>query len=109
MARRGAAPALCLPFRMLCTPASSSCTRSSVSLARAVVTCALALAIPALALAQTKKPAHASSAAAASEAGRWTAATPDEMAKLALRRARAGGDDALAALVVAASLDERAS
>jgi hypothetical protein len=40
---------------------------------------------------------------------RWTAATPDEMADMAFARARRGGDDALAALVLAASLDERAS
>jgi hypothetical protein len=38
---------------------------------------------------------------------RWTAALPDEMADLALQRAKAGGDDALAALLVAAALDER--
>jgi hypothetical protein len=40
---------------------------------------------------------------------RWTAALPDEMADLALQRAKAGGDDALAALIVAAALDERTS
>jgi hypothetical protein len=42
-------------------------------------------------------------------AARWTAATPDLMVDLALERARRGGPDALAALVVAASLDERAT
>ena len=40
---------------------------------------------------------------------RWTAATPDEMVDHLLARARAGGDDALAALVLASSLDDRAS
>jgi len=42
-------------------------------------------------------------------APRWTAATPDEMAALAIARAKRGGDDALSALVTAASLDDRAS
>jgi len=46
---------------------------------------------------------------AAPVAPRWTATTPDEMVDFALARAKRGGDDALAALVVAASLDERAS
>lgn len=40
---------------------------------------------------------------------RWTAATPDEMVDRVLERARRGGEDALAGLVVASSLDERAS
>src|SRR5262249_39304505 len=40
---------------------------------------------------------------------RGTAATPDEMVDLAFARARRGGEDALAALVVASSLDDRAS
>ncbi len=40
---------------------------------------------------------------------RWTAAQPDPMVDLALARAKAGGPDALAGLLVAASLDERAS
>jgi hypothetical protein len=40
---------------------------------------------------------------------RWTAATPDEMVDRVLARARGGGEDALAGLVVASSLDERAS
>src|SRR6185437_10450360 len=39
----------------------------------------------------------------------WTAATPDEMVDQLFARARRGGPDALAALVVAASLDDRAS
>jgi hypothetical protein len=47
--------------------------------------------------------------APASPAARWTAATPDEMADQLFARVQAGGDDALAALVVAASLDDRAS
>ena len=38
---------------------------------------------------------------------RWTEATPDRMATLGIDRARAGGDDALAGLVIAASLDAR--
>ncbi len=40
---------------------------------------------------------------------RWTAETPDEMVDLALSRARAGGEDALSALVVASFLDDRAA
>ncbi|WP_240807038.1 transglutaminase-like domain-containing protein [Polyangium spumosum] len=40
---------------------------------------------------------------------RWTAAQPDPMVDLALQRARAGGPDALAGLLVATTLDERAS
>jgi hypothetical protein len=39
----------------------------------------------------------------------WTGATPDEMVDRLFTRAQKGGDDALAALVVATSLDERAS
>ncbi|WP_437936820.1 transglutaminase domain-containing protein [Sorangium sp. So ce341] len=42
-------------------------------------------------------------------APRWTAATPDEMLGAALARARRGGDDALAGLVIAAALSERAA
>jgi hypothetical protein len=42
-------------------------------------------------------------------ARRWTGATPDEMVDRVLERARLGGDDALAALVVASALDERAT
>lgn len=40
---------------------------------------------------------------------RWTAGPPDTMVDLAFARVKAGGPDALAALLVAASLDERAS
>ncbi len=40
---------------------------------------------------------------------RWTASTPDEMLDLALRRATAGGDGALAGLAVAYSLSDRAA
>lgn len=43
------------------------------------------------------------------QAVRWTAATPDQMVDLAFTRVKQGGDDALSALVVAASLDERAA
>ena len=53
--------------------------------------------------------ARATPAASATTAARWTAATPDEMVDQLFARARRGGDDALAALVVAASLDDRAS
>ncbi|WP_437316016.1 transglutaminase domain-containing protein [Sorangium sp. So ce385] len=42
-------------------------------------------------------------------APRWTAATPDEMLGAALARARRGGDDALAGLVIAAALSDRAA
>jgi transglutaminase-like putative cysteine protease len=51
----------------------------------------------------------AGSPAAHAAAPRWTAATPDEMVDHLFARARAGGEDALAALVVAASLDDRAT
>jgi hypothetical protein len=40
---------------------------------------------------------------------RWTGATPDEMLEFALRRAAAGGDDALAGLVTAHALADRAT
>ncbi|MGK3999142.1 transglutaminase domain-containing protein [Sorangium sp. So ce1024] len=40
---------------------------------------------------------------------RWTAATPDEMLGAALARARRGGDDAVAGLVIAAALSDRAA
>jgi len=46
---------------------------------------------------------------AAPAALRWTAETPDEMVDSALKRGQAGGDDALAGLVLAASLDDRAA
>jgi hypothetical protein len=49
------------------------------------------------------------SAPAGAQARRWTAATPDEMLSAALARVRRGGDDAIAGLVVAAALDDRAS
>lgn len=39
---------------------------------------------------------------------RWTATTPDEMLSLALERARGGGTDAVAGMLVATYLDERA-
>ena len=65
------------------------------------------------------KPVAAPAAAAASappgpairpvSSARWTAATPDEMVDRVLARARGGGEDALAGLIVASSLDERAS
>lgn len=60
-------------------------------------------------------PAHAAAASAPAAPtvplyrGRWTAETPDEMVDLALTRAKAGGADALAGLLVAASLDDRAT
>src|SRR6266567_402008 len=40
---------------------------------------------------------------------RWTAATPNEMLDLALRRAGAGGDGAMPGLAVAYALADRAS
>ena len=40
---------------------------------------------------------------------RWTAETPDEMVDSAIRRAQAGGDDALAGFVIASFLDDRAA
>ncbi|WP_437588806.1 transglutaminase domain-containing protein [Sorangium sp. So ce1000] len=43
------------------------------------------------------------------QALRWTAATPDEMLGAALARARRGGDDAIAGLVIAAALADRAA
>ena len=63
------------------------------------------------------KPAAPAPAAAAKllvaarpvSSSRWTAATPDEMVDRVLARARGGGEDALAGLIVASSLDERAS
>ncbi len=74
-----------------------------------------AVAIPGGALASSP-PRPAGSAAAAPvpaakpvSTSRWTAATPDEMVDRVLERARRGGEDALAGLVVASSLDERAS
>lgn len=63
-----------------------------------------AAAVPGGALADQRTPGAEGKAAA-----RWTAATPDEMVDHALARAKRGGDDALAALVIAASLDERAA
>ncbi len=45
----------------------------------------------------------------AAPGARWTAATPDEMVDQLFARAKRGGPDALASLVVAASLDDRAS
>jgi Transglutaminase-like superfamily len=72
-----------------------------------------AVAIPGGALAGS--PAAPAAAAAPTPAAkpvstsRWTAATPDEMVDRVLDRARRGGVDALAGLVVASSLDERAS
>ncbi|MCK6588472.1 MAG: transglutaminase domain-containing protein [Polyangiaceae bacterium] len=38
---------------------------------------------------------------------RWTGATPDQMIDFALARAKRGGDDAIAALLVVADLDQR--
>src|SRR4051794_29879522 len=55
----------------------------------------------------TGAPAQAPTASAA--AIRWTAETPDEMVDQALKRAQAGGDDALAGLVIVSMLDDRAA
>jgi hypothetical protein len=54
-------------------------------------------------------PAAKAGPAAPAKPIRWTATAPDQMVDQALARARRGGDDAIAGLVVAASLDERAS
>ncbi|MCC6557621.1 MAG: transglutaminase domain-containing protein [Polyangiaceae bacterium] len=56
-----------------------------------------------------KAPSAAVAQAVSAPQARWTAATPDEMLSLALARARRGGDDAIAGLVVAAALDDRAA
>ncbi|MFO0756680.1 MAG: transglutaminase-like domain-containing protein [Byssovorax sp.] len=53
--------------------------------------------------------ASPSSGGGAIDAARWTATTPDEMVDQVLARAEQGGEDALAALVVASALDDRAS
>jgi len=45
----------------------------------------------------------------AAVAGRWTGPTPDAMLEFAVRRAAAGGDDALAGLATAHALSDRAS
>jgi transglutaminase-like putative cysteine protease len=79
-----------------------------------VVRCSLvAIAAVVTAPASAAPPRSAAAGAVPAErsgfAGRWTAATPDAMADLALDRARAGGADALAGLLVAASLEDRAS
>ena len=75
-----------------------------------------AVAIPGGALAGSPGSPAGSAAAAApvpaakvAPSSRWTAATPDEMVDRVLERARRGGEGALAGLVVASSLDERAS
>ena len=57
-------------------------------------------AIPGGALAEAPAP---------SSAPRWTATTPDEMVDALFARVHRGGDDALAALLVAQELDDRAS
>lgn len=56
-----------------------------------------------------KQPATAATPTAVAVPTRWTAAQPDPMVDLALTRAKAGELDALAALLIAASLDERAA
>ncbi|MEO7331150.1 MAG: hypothetical protein ABI193_21425, partial [Minicystis sp.] len=61
----------------------------------------LALTLPGAAL--------AGAPASGADPTRWTAPTPDEMVDQLLARADKGEDDALAALIVAASLDDRAS
>ncbi len=62
-----------------------------------VASAALAIGVPGGAQAEPQAAAH------------WTAATPDAMVDLAFERARRGGPDALAAILLAASLDERAT
>lgn len=68
-----------------------------------------AFAGPPTAPAASAAPPVAPPAARPVSASRWTAATPDEMVDRVLARARGGGEDALAGLIVASSLDERAS
>ena len=91
-------------------------SRTRVFRAATVTGLALAAALlPSAVSAQAPSPAAPSSAAAASipatpsASTRWTAETPDEMADLAIQRATAGGSDALAGLVVASFLDDRAA
>src|SRR5262245_53200321 len=71
---------------------------------RAAALCGLALAA-----ALSPDVVRAQATAAAPAALRWTAETPDEMLDFALKRAQAGGDDALAGLLVAATMDDRAA
>src|SRR5689334_12111625 len=73
-------------------------------LARSAVWVLAAVALPGGALAE---PAGAPTPTSPNAGARWTAATPDEMADRMLARARAGGDDALAALAVLNALDDR--
>lgn len=56
-----------------------------------------------------KKAPPGGAGAAVAQSPRWTAATPDEMLGAALTRARQGGDDAIAGLVIAAALADRAT
>lgn len=84
-------------------PTKSTSPRRAIRAAGRIAAWVLAGAvIPGGALAQVK-------AEGAPASPRWTAATPDEMVDQLFSRARDGGDDALAALVVAASMDDRAS
>lgn len=80
---------------------------------RRTVLRAAVLGLPFLALGPTaaaQAPAPAPARPPAPIAGmRWTAETPDEMVDLALNRAKAGGEDALAGLVIASFLDDRAA
>jgi Transglutaminase-like superfamily len=64
---------------------------------------------PAPAVPSAKPPATPSPTPPSVAPTRWTAAQPDAMVDLALARAKAGGSDAFAALLIAASLDERAT
>ena len=90
------------PFSRESRPAT---TRRAPRARRAAAWLLAAAAIPGGTLAG----APAARGEPAPAAARWTAATPDEMVDRLFARAQRGGDDALAALVVAASLDDRAS
>ena len=86
--------------------------RRGAALSAAWVLAAVAVPGGALAGSPAAPPGAAAAPAPAAKpvsTSRWTAATPDEMVDRVLERARRGGEDALAGLVVASSLDERAS
>lgn len=65
--------------------------------------------VPAAPAAPSAKPPATPPAAPLVAPTRWTAAQPDAMVDLALARAKVGGPDAFAALLVTAALDERST
>jgi transglutaminase-like putative cysteine protease len=93
-----------MPLSTEIAPPAPSAPRRALRAAARVAVGVLLAAVPGGALAQAPAPPPVASGAA-----RWTAATPDEMVDHLFARARRGGDDALAALVVAASIEDRAS